>query len=264
MINICNEKEYALNILENGFANINKKGLDIFILAKYYKYQCKKNKKECKDLLVQFCRKYIDDYDNSDLYKNVNYAVNSVYSKDIKFLNIDYIEFNEYELSYVNSLHISPIAKQVLFGLWCCNKLNIKAEKSDKWVNVSYTELKKLCNLSNGNMIKIMNELYRNNLIFISDTCAICLTFLEEYNIYFNNVINDKNIPSPINSYCIYDFATYGLWWRKFNGDKKVIACNDCGVLTVRNSNRQKYCKDCAKERELEKYDRYNSKRVKQ
>jgi hypothetical protein len=258
MISVFDEEQYALNVLKNGL-NQNKKGLDIFILAKYYKFKCKNNKKECKDLLVQFCKTQVDDYDNSDLYKNVNYAVNTVYNKDIKFLDIDYIEFNEYELSYIKSLNISPVCKQVLFGLWCCNKLNIKADKSDKWVNITYSELKKFVNLSNGNIIKIMNELYVNDLIFVSDSCAICLTFLDKYNEYANTIVaKNKNLPSPIDSYCIYDFTTCGLWWRKFNGDKKIIACAECGILTIRNSNRQKYCKECARDKELNSKILYN------
>ena len=71
MISVFDEEQYALNILKNGL-NQNKKGLDIFILAKYYKFKLNKNKKECKELLVKFCKTQVDDYDNSDLYKNVN------------------------------------------------------------------------------------------------------------------------------------------------------------------------------------------------
>ena len=108
-------------------------------------------------------------------------------------------------------------------------------------------------------MIKIMNELYVNDLIFISDSCAICLTFLDIYNEYSERiVVKNKNLPSPIDSYYIYDFSTCGLWWRKFNGDKKIIACAECGILTVRNSNRQKYCKECARDKELNSKILYN------
>lgn len=246
----------------------NKQGLELFILAKYYRFKKDKTKKECKELIKQFCTTQMDDYENSDLYKKVNSTIDRAYGKDVHFLNINYIEFNQSELDYINVLGISAIAKQVLFGLWCCNKLNIKAGQSDKWVNISYTELKKFCNLSSGNMFKIMNELYANGLIFISDRCAICLTFLENYDIYFNEYIKEvyatnknKDVMPPIDSYLVEDFKTCGLWWQKFNGNKKVIVCADCGILTVRNSNRQKYCKECSRNRELEKYDRYNQRR---
>ena len=267
MINIFNEEKYATEILNKGFIG-NKQGLELFILAKYYRFKENKTKKECKELLIQFCNTQMEDYQNSDLYKKVNSTIDRAYSKDVVFLNINYIEFNECELSYINSLNISPAGKQTLFGLWCCNKLNIKAGQSDKWVNISYTELKKFSNLSSGNMLKIMNELYNNGLIFVSDRCAICLTFLEDYNVYFDEYIKEiyhnhknKDVMPPIDSYCVEDFKTCGLWWQKFNGSKKVIVCDDCGVLTVRNSNRQKYCKDCSRQRELEKQIRYNAKR---
>lgn len=261
LINIFNEEKYALEILNKGFIS-NKKGLELFILAKYYRFKHNKTKKECKELLKQFCETQIDDYNNSELYQKVNSTISQAYKKDVHFLNIDYIEFNQYELDYINSLNISSVCKQVLFGLWCCNKLNIKAGQSDKWVNITYIELKKFCNLSNGNMFKIMNELYNNNLIFISDRCAICLTFLEDYILYFKEKYNCDNDISPITAYYIDDFKTCGLWWQKVNGNKKVIVCGDCGILTLRNSNRQKYCKECAKQKELEKHERYNAKRI--
>lgn len=260
MINVFNEEEYALSILKNGFANSNKKGLDIFILAKYYRFKQNKNKKECKELLKQFCKTQVDDYDNSDLYRNVNYAVNTVYKKDIKFLDIDYIEFNQYELKYIQNSNISDIGKQLLFCLWCCNKINIKAGQSDRWIKIEYSKLKSFCNLKNGNITTLLNELYRHDLIFVSDSCAICLIFLDEYYDNLNKIIEteNKNNISPIQSYFIDDFENCGLWWRKYNGDKKIINCQECGVLTVRNSNRQKYCRDCAREKELNGKILYN------
>ena len=254
MINIFNEEKYATNILKNGFIS-NKQGLELFILAKYYRFKHNKNKSECKNLLNQFCSNQIENSGQSDLYKKINSAIKQAYDKNAYFLAIDYIAFSQNELDYINSLSVSPTAKQVLFGLWCCNKLNIKAQQSDRWINITYPELKKFCNLSNGNMLKIMNELYNNNLIFISDRCALCLTFLEDYNNYLVNANHTNEI------YYVDDFTTCGLWWQKYNGNKKIIVCGECGVLTVRNGNRQKYCKECARKRELEKYDRYNDKR---
>lgn len=255
MINIFNEEKYALNILKHGFIS-NKQGLELFILAKYYRFKKEKSKLECKNLLKQFCKIYIENSEQSDLYRKINSAINQAYDKKSRLLTIDYITFYDAELDYIKSLNISSVAKQVLFGLWCCNKLNIKSGQSDKWVNISYSELKKFANLSNCNMVKIMNELYNNNLIFISDRCALCLIFLEDY---YNFHINYNGV--LCNTYYIDDFTTCGLWWQKYNGNKKIITCSECGVLTVRNSNRQKYCKDCSKKRELEKYGRYNLKR---
>lgn len=263
MINIFNEEKYALNILDKGFIS-NKQGLELFILAKYYRFKHNKTKAECKTLLNQFCDKHIENSKQSDVYKKINSAINQAYDKNAHFLTIDYISFNHKELDYINSLSVSPTAKQVLFGLWCCNKLNIKAEQSDKWVNITYPELKKFCNLSSGNMFKIMNELYTNNLIFISDRCALCLTFLDNYDDYLKEI---NNLNKEINNLCadvIYyvdDFTTCGLWWQKHNGNKKIISCAECGVLTVRSGNRQKYCKECSRQKELEKQIRYNLKR---
>ena len=252
MINIFNETQYALDILKNGFMS-NKQGLELFILAKYYRFKEGKDKFECKELLKQFCETQVEDYKNSELYTKVNSTIRQAYEKDAHLLEIYNIEFTQDELNYINSLNISPTCKQVLFGLWCCNKLNIKAEQSDKWVNIKYLELKRFCNLSKGNMIKIMNELYNNNLIFISDRCALCLTFLDDY---YNNYLPTQSETASV--YCITDFATCGLWWQAYNGNKKIIKCAECGTLTVRGSNRQKYCKECARKKELDGKNLYN------
>lgn len=264
MISIFNETKYALDILNNGFMS-NKQGLELFILAKYYRFKENKDKFECKELLKQFCETQVEDYKNSELYTKVNSTIKQAYEKDAHLLEINEIEFISWELDYINSLNISPVCKQVLFGLWCCNKLNIKAGQSDKWVNIKYLELKRFCNLSKGNMIKIMNELYKNNLIFISDRCALSLTFLDDYANYYNNyidpIITDRTVGFDVAIYYIKDFTTCGLWWQKYNGNKKIIECAECGILTMRGSNRQKYCKECARKKELEKYDRYNHKR---
>lgn len=257
LINIFNEEKYAINILKNGFIS-NKQGLELFILAKYYRFKHNKDKAECKSLLNQFCNKRIENSEQSDLYKKINSAIKQAYDKNAHFLTIDYIAFSQDELDYINSLSVSPIAKQILFGLWCCNKLNVKAKQSDRWINIAYSELKKFCNLSNSNMLKIMNELYNNDLIFISDRCALCLTFLEDYNNKYNVNMDNVSANTFAETYYIDDFATCGLWWQKYNGNKKIIVCSECGVLTVRGGNRQKYCKDCAKRRELDGKIIYN------
>ena len=147
MISIFNETKYALDILKNGFMS-NKQGLELFILAKYYRFKEGKDKLECKELLKQFCETQVEDYKNSELYTKVNSTIRQAYDKEARLLEITHIGFTAQELDYINSLNISPTCKQVLFGLWCCNKLNIQAEQSDKWVNIKYLELKRFCNLS--------------------------------------------------------------------------------------------------------------------
>lgn len=250
MISIFDEISYANNILNNGFIT-NKKGLELFILAKYYRFECGKTKSECKNLLIDFCKRNVENYSNGDFYRKVNSAITQAYKKDVQLLNIKHIEFNDLELDYINKLHISPNAKKVLFGLWCCNKLNIKAGQSDRWVFTTPTDLKKFCNLqSNIKILQIINELYSNGLIFISDKWAISLSFLD------NIDCNDYNM-----EFKIVDFDTCGLWWEKYLGNKKVRHCCRCDKLFVKNSNRQSYCKECAKEKELEKYKKYNAKR---
>ena len=42
---------------------------------------------------------------------------------------------------------------------------------------------------------------------------------------------------------------------------EKYIRCVDCGILVRKTKGTTKYCKNCKKENELERYKRYNEKR---
>jgi hypothetical protein len=75
--------------------------------------------------------------------------------------------------------------------------------------------------------------------------------------------LDECNFNSNGKKYKVTDFTTCGLWWEKYIDNKKVAQCNICSKLFMRNSNRQRYCKKCAKEKEIEKYDKYNQKRDK-
>lgn len=254
MISVFNEYEYAKKILDQGFIS-KKQGLELFILAKYYRLECGKTKSECKKLLVDFCESQIKDYKNSDVYIKVNTALSRAYKPNVSLLKIENIEFTANELLYIQSLSMSPIAKKVLFCLWCCNRLNIKAGQSDKWVSSTPTELKKICNIniSTKKFLDIIYELYQNDLIFISDKWAICLSFL-------NNLV----IPYQTSdvTYHISDFEDLGLWWEQYIGNARVIRCECCEKLFVKKSKNQRYCADCANTKKLERYKKYNQKRI--
>ena len=53
----------------------------------------------------------------------------------------------------------------------------------------------------------------------------------------------------------------YYKWWKDdFKG--KPVICKECGELFIAPvKSPAKYCEDCARERELNKYSRYNEKR---
>lgn len=254
MISVFNEYEYANNILHQGFIS-KKQGLELFILAKYYRFECGKTKNECKKLLVEFCESQINDYQNSDTYIKVNTAISRAYKSNASLLRIENIEFRDSELMYIKELHLSSVAKKVLFCIWCCNRLNIKAGQSDKWIYITPTELKKICNIniSTKKFLDIIYELYQNNLIFISDKWSICLSFLDNLNIPYSCFDT---------TYKISDIGYLGLWWEQYIGNSKVIRCNCCKKLFIKRSKNQRYCSECADIKKLERYKKYNQKRT--
>ena len=56
----------------------------------------------------------------------------------------------------------------------------------------------------------------------------------------------------------ITDFRKLGYEWKLYKGEK-YIRCSSCGILVKRKTNNQKYCKDCAYEKQLERNRDYKS-----
>ena len=58
------------------------------------------------------------------------------------------------------------------------------------------------------------------------------------------------------------DFREIDLIYKKWkNDDKGIGACEECGRLIELTTSNNKYCPKCQKEKEKEKYIKYNKKR---
>lgn len=253
MLNILNEKTHAEKVIANGFQS-KKRGLELFILAKYNRLICNMNKKDCKANLTKFCRDNIINYDLTNYYLIINKVISSAYKEDVKLFEINSIEFSSEELSYIKSLNISPKSKRVLFCLLCCSKANELSHQSKFCINIGIDRLKIMANLANRTCtINILHELSSNELIFVSDRGKIYLSFLN------NSLIG---VPQKFDFKSMDEFNTCGLWWEKYIcNNKRVIKCKTCEVLIWKSSNRQIYCNNCSKEKVREKYIKYNKKR---
>ena len=177
--------------------------------------------------------------------------------KDITFSHVDSVKIYKQEIEYIKSQPIGLNFKKLLFTLLVLIKIErtIYSMRTDK-EDVSFigyrmntrqrqASLRKRTNIPTHLRLAedLMRELVREGYISYSlrkDLVIIC-DFMEK-------IPEGKEL-----IYELKDFQNIGLAYEMLSGESKVIECKECGSLTKANSNRTTYCKDCSKERRLER-----------
>lgn len=86
-----------------------------------------------------------------------------------------------------------------------------------------------------------------------NDTITTQLNFLTEDHFYVSYIC--KRLDGNIKDYQKY---YYGL---KYSSRKGYMRCKQCGNLIEKTGNKRMYCKNCKKNRDLDRYKKYNIKR---
>lgn len=253
------EKTYIKKILENGFS---KKYLfyEMKLLVKYYKEQGY-DEETRKALLYQFCEKHIEDFNKVIFYKTINRALNFVKNNEERLVEIDGISISKSEIDYIDKLDINKNLKKLVFTLLVLTKLYrlYLKEKDDKIKNKEFyfggqknyknlTESSKVVfDRKSGikNIHDLIRELHNKDIVEITGNGNIKLTFMYE-------IVDDNGKEIFVRHY-----DTIGYYYDKYHGDNKIKECENCKTLIRVRSNRQKYCKSCWKEKELEDNRKY-------
>jgi hypothetical protein len=247
-----NEEKYAEVLLEKGFQT-KYNNYELRILAKYYKYKGHKAK-ERKELLYEFCEKFIPNFNKVKYFTKINSALRYGSKRDNQLLVINEIPITDEEIVYINGLDIDYVYKKVLFTLLVQNKIkkeicNLTYGKASEFnyfggKNQKYQEIQQISKISSKHKINsIVNYLDEKQLIEIRTRGKINLLFIDKIPVSDNVVMKITT----------FDNVGYYLDW--YNGDKKISNCTDCGKLIRITSNRKKYCSGCwnNKEKELKR-----------
>ena len=221
------------------------------MLVKYWK-KCDIKPKQRKQKLYEFCRQYIENFNEVLYFKKINYILRNGSKKDNPLIIIEKIPITDNEIEYINSLDMDYNFKKILFTLL----VEIKVKKEIK--KLKYGEATKF-NYIRGNqntyndifetakisdktykINNIINELEQLEYIDVRTRGRIRLLFMD-------SIEESKNIVFEITF-----FDNIGYYFDWYNNDPKIIKCSDCGKLIKVTSNRQKYCPTCWKEKEKE------------
>jgi len=258
---IFDEKEYALKLLQNGYIRENKKLKDIFILAKYFKYQGLSQLQACKEV-IRFINKFDDSvysYIKYQLKKKALNTVNNVYNNNYTLrFNIN-IKLSKQELESIANLKTIG-EKQVLFVFLVMSKFY------ENGTNTFYISIKDIFNhvkiyYDRKNSTKVLNKLINSKYIEIVNKYKIS-KIVNTYSVsLYQRIYFKVNIKSCNN--IIYTITNFDNLMSDFAKCMKLVTgntyCAICGIPIKQTSNRRKYCSSCWKEVRLQqKRDTWN------
>ena len=241
---ILNEKEYIRNIIASGVKPDNiSNGYLITLIVKYY-FDKDKN----QDDLIDIVKKKMLDF-NIEGYQEYRYA-NKIkkacielydLESDKLFRELEYVPIYEKELKIVESLP-NDRQKKFMFTLYAIARYM----NCDGWINKKdskgLSEVFKLANttLSSDKKNELLHELYSNGYI------------------HFGKKVNNLNIRVELSDeddvviYKIKEFENIGNQYIG-NFKKGYKQCvNGCGRKIKIKGTNDKYCKYCAREKQLE------------
>ena len=245
-----NEEEYAKQIEQHGFLT-ERHNYELVLLVKYWKKLGIKPKQR-KEKLYEFCEKYMVNFNDVLYFKQINTALKKGGRKDNPLIIIDSIPITNEEIEYINNLDIEYNYKKILFVLLVEMKIykeihRLKHGNVLKYNYISgnqntYNEILEVSKMSNNKykINAIINELEILGLVDVRMRGKINLVFM-------NNIKESEIVVFEITT-----FDNIGYYFDLYNGDPKIINCNECGKLIKATSNRQKFCRSCWREKERE------------
>lgn len=253
------ELDYAKQIYEHGFQSEQHKPTELRLLATYMRRILNYKPKKLREEMYSWCKFHISGYKRELYYKMINSAITKACKKGSMLVNIESVDFYQYELDYINNLHItgeySYECKKLLFTLLFKMKVNkliteAKSMEEDfeyqgkyfKGGKRKYTELKKLAKLPEKVKINedIIHTLWNSGLVTPMYDGLIKLDFMDTlYEIQKQKTDLDRTVVLQVK-----DYTSVGWYFDFYHEDKKILFCKCCGKIFKKRSNKEIYCSD--------------------
>lgn len=253
---IINESSIVKEILENN--NINEKpSVAISLLVKYFYLKGITDKLMIQEEIIKIMSKCDEDFRRSQWEDNIKKTIKTFfsnlkkYNNEVKMIDIDEIIITKSEIDEINKLDDKKLRKLSFVLLVYAKVTNIILNREDGWINQSMTNIFKEAKVAAKGDDKplLLHELLRRGYITTSSR-------VDKTSLKINYVNYDDEPAVTIDDFdgVIYKYLNYmGEKWKR---------CECCGEWVKANKrNNNKYCYDCKKEKELDKYKKYNTKR---
>jgi hypothetical protein len=241
---ILNEREYAENSISTGYINNNKPSETLSILAKYY-YSEGRNQKEIYKLLEDFMIKNYKNFNPVKWSITINKQIKQV--EKYHLIEVNGVWITQNELDTILQIK-NKILEKLAFTILCLAKLSNRINPNNKdWVNREDKVIFKLARIACT---------IKKQSLYINDLKTLGLI---EYSKKIDNVNTNVLFVDEDSERVLFinDFRELGYEYLFWKGEK-FFRCGECGVLRRKNTNNQKYCKDCGeginKLKSLDKY----------
>jgi hypothetical protein len=246
-LRIFNEKEYAENIIQNGF-NKNKFSTDLKILAKYYRSQGLSSS-EIKQAIVGCCGKHDDTFNMVLSYSSINKAIK--HSETNSLFIVEPVIITRKELETISSIGEIKLGK-IAFVMLVLSKINYQYFKLREKDSLEYNPKKPFevssdhyCTEKVAQIFKLAKIYTNTNAKYeathiLTKLGLIQITGKNNYRIKFAEIDGD---PAMI----IANFKDFVLEYEKYLGEKNIGYCEECRCNIRITSNRSQYCKECFK-----------------
>lgn len=228
---ILNEKVHAEYVIENNLIG-SKPRNTLGIIAKYY-YSIGYKKPEIRGLLEDFLLKCDPNTNIVKWQRLIDERANS--ADKYPLIEIDSITITEDEMKKIQTIG-GIMLQRLMFTMLCLAKFkDIINPNNHHWVSVKDAHIFSLANITTtyNRQGLMFNDLW--NLEYIGYSNSV-----DNINVYVK-IINNSSPPALV----VSDFRNLGNQYRRYCGEK-YFDCENCGIVTKKNANPQRYCPDCS------------------
>lgn len=271
-----NEKLYGETLFNNGFQT-DYFNSELTILVKYLKEIKEYKRKDTEEFLYDFCKKYIEGFNEVKYFKVIDRAIVKGRKRDNKLMVIENISIYKKELEEIDKLNIEHEYKKLLLAFLISKKISLKIREShDESINEMsayfegdrkrYNDIFKTANIVGKYKVDSMiYELVNKKILESVINGGIILKYIypiydtrkETYKVKNKETdeLEDKEksiIVYNVDDYEIYekitDFDNVGYifdYYKKENGIKK---CEFCGKFFKPKNKKATTVKNCSEE----------------
>lgn len=248
---IFNEEKEAEKIFKNGFSGSSIDYTKMYMVAKYIRKIYGYGEIRLEKELIRFSKQNDPNFNPILEARSIRKWIKSAMEYDLR--NIEGVYISKKEISKLNSIKNNR-DKKILFSILIFSKAlkkgNVRKKKKDikesPYYYIHYNNfqdiirISKLNNVSETDLADILHN-YRNMFTFYNPSRELIRVEYAE-----KEKETDIHIGDMENTIDYYDIL--------FKEHKIVGKCERCGDEIVKNNNKQKYCKDCAKAVSNEKH----------